>query len=232
MRGPLCSVALVLALPLVTGQLGGSKLLDQLNSRTANVQPPLASNPVSRPSSAQKTLVNQSFQSGAVNVYRITPERRALLNTIRYAEGTWREGREEGYRLLYGGGTFHSLARHPEITVQRRYRSAAAGAYQFLPATWRAAAQQLNLPDFGPASQDQAALHLVERRGALSRFDREGLSADVLSQLAPEWASLPTINGNSAYGQPVRSVGELQAFYARELVRQGGVAVSERLGRA
>ena len=25
--------------------------------------------------------------------YAITPERRALLNTIRYAEGTWKEGR-------------------------------------------------------------------------------------------------------------------------------------------
>ena len=160
--------------------------------------------------------------------YSLTPQRRALLNTIRYAEGTWRDGGEEGYRLLYGGGRFTSLARHPEVTVQRRYRSAAAGAYQFLPATWHAAAEQLNLRDFGPASQDQAALHLVDRRGALARFDREGLSADVLAQLAPEWASLPTMAGNSAYGQPVRSVEELQAFYAQELVRHGGGGVSER----
>ena len=34
--------------------------------------------------------------------YAITPERRALLNTIRFAEGTWKNGRDLGYRILYG----------------------------------------------------------------------------------------------------------------------------------
>ena len=34
----------------------------------------------------------------------MTPERRALLNTIRYAEGTWTNGEDKGYRTLYGGG--------------------------------------------------------------------------------------------------------------------------------
>lgn len=225
MRGPLCSVALVLALPLVTGQLGGSKLLDQLNSRTANVQPPLASNPVSRPSSAQKTLVNQSFQSGAVNVYRITPERRALLNTIRFAEGTWTNGRGDGYRMLYGGGQFQNLDRHPQLLVTRGYSSAAAGAYQFLPGTWHEAARRLKLPDFRPSSQDQAALYLMEKRGALARFDRQGLSHDVLALLAQEWASLPTEQGASYYGQPVKDAEELRRFYSTQLARQRGSTV-------
>ncbi len=152
--------------------------------------------------------------------YRLTPERRALLSTIRFAEGTWLGGSPEGYRVLYGGGRFDDLGRHPERTVRRRYVSAAAGAYQFLPQTWRAAARDLALPDFGPASQDQAALHLVERRGVLARFDREGLTAQVLARLAPEWASLPTLGGGSAYGQPVRSTTELQDFFRRELERQ------------
>lgn len=152
--------------------------------------------------------------------YRLTPERRALLNTIRYAEGTWLGGSGEGYRVLYGGGRFADFARHPEVEVRRRYVSAAAGAYQFLPQTWRAAARELGLPDFGPASQDQAALHLVEKRGALAHFDREGLTAQVLARLAPEWASLPTLAGHSAYGQPVRSTAELQGFFRRELERQ------------
>ncbi len=155
-------------------------------------------------------------------VYRLTPERRALLHTIRYAEGTWLGGSREGYRVLYGGGRFADFGRHPELVVRRRYTSAAAGAYQFLPQTWSSAARDLGLPDFGPASQDQAALHLVRKRGALESFDREGLSTAVLARLAPEWASLPAEGGGSAYGQPVRSTTELQAFFRRELERQRG----------
>ena len=38
--------------------------------------------------------------------YAITPERRALLNTIRYAEGTWKDGRDLGYRTLMEAGFF------------------------------------------------------------------------------------------------------------------------------
>ncbi|MEB3201133.1 MAG: glycoside hydrolase family 104 protein [Synechococcaceae cyanobacterium] len=177
------------------------------------------------------TAVNPAAPLQAVPAhYDLTPERRALLNTIRYAEGTWIGGRPEGYRVLYGGGRFRSLERHPEITIQKRYSSAAAGAYQFLPSTWHQTARQLGLPDFGPASQDQAALHLVQRRGALARFDREGLSPAVLARLSPEWASLPGLDGASAYGQPVKSVDELQAFFARDLARQRGDLA--RLGAA
>ena len=149
--------------------------------------------------------------------YALTPRRRALLATIRYAEGTWISGRSEGYRVLYGGGRFDSLARHPEITVHRRYSSAAAGAYQFLPGTWRAAAAKLGLRDFGPRNQDMAALFLVEQRGVLAKLDRQGLTAGVLDGLAREWASLPTHGGRSYYGQPVKSRSELQAFYASQL---------------
>lgn len=158
----------------------------------------------------------------AAGEYAITPERRALLNTIRYAEGTWIGGSPEGYRVLYGGGRFADLARHPQITVVRRYRSAAAGAYQFLPTTWHEAARRLGLRDFQPSSQDQAALYLVEKRGALQRFDRAGLDPDVLARLAPEWASLPTLAGASHYGQPVKRAAELQRFYSDQLLRQRG----------
>jgi lysozyme len=150
-------------------------------------------------------------------VYAITPRRQALLNTIRYAEGTWKQGSREGYHTLYGGGRFASLARHPEIVVVKRYRSAAAGAYQFLPGTWKEASSQLKLDSFHPANQDQAALFLVERRGVLAAVDREGLTPQVMAVLAREWASFPTLNGTSAYGQPVKTAGELQRFYEASL---------------
>jgi lysozyme len=155
----------------------------------------------------------------AVEAYPVTAERRALLNTLRYAEGTWIGGREEGYRVIYGGGRVDRLDRHPEITVQRTYVSAAAGAYQFLPTTWKEAANRLGLSDFGPQSQDQAALYLIKKRGALASFDAQGLTHEVLARLAPEWASLPAQHGGSYYGQPVKTVAELKRFYSVELQR-------------
>ena len=155
--------------------------------------------------------------------YTITPERRALLNTIRFAEGTWENGRDLGYRILYGGGQFEDLSRHPERVVVKRYSSAAAGAYQFLPTTWQEVAQRLELPSFAPEHQDQAALHLVKKRGALQEIDRNGLTKAAMNRLAPEWASFPTHAGQSAYGQPVKSHAELVAFYKTNLnrLRQG-----------
>lgn len=173
---------------------------------------------VQRPSAPVPPAVKPHVVQSAAP-YGITPERRALLNTIRFAEGTWIGGSQEGYQVLYGGDRFNDLSRHPDIVVRRRYASAAAGAYQFLPTTWDQAASELQLRDFRPASQDQAALHLVHERGALQRFDRHGLTAEVLARLAPEWASLPTLDGVSHYGQPVKDRSELQSFYQRELER-------------
>ena len=149
--------------------------------------------------------------------YELTPERRAVLNTIRYAEGTWKDGEDKGYRIMYGGGQFQDLSRHPERVVVKRYTSAAAGAYQFLPKTWKGVAKELRLASFEPRHQDQAALHLIERRGALDEIDRQGLTKDAMAKLAPEWASFPTKAGRSAYGQPVKSHQELARFYSSNL---------------
>ena len=149
--------------------------------------------------------------------YAVTQERRALLNTIRYAEGTWSDGEDKGYQVLYGGGLFQDLSRHPETVIVRRYTSAAAGAYQFLPKTWKGVARELDLDSFEPAQQDQAALHLIERRGALQEIDRHGLTSAAMARLAPEWASFPTWSGRSAYGQPVKSRRDLERFYTNNL---------------
>ena len=150
--------------------------------------------------------------------YELTPERRALLNTIRYAEGTWKDGQDKGYQIMYGGGKFQDLSRHPERVIVKRYSSAAAGAYQFLPKTWKGVAKELRLASFEPRHQDQAALHLVERRGALNEIDQQGLTTDAMAKLAPEWASFPTKAGRSAYGQPVKSHQELATFYSSNLI--------------
>ena len=165
---------------------------------------------------------NQSPASPTASIsgngpYAITPQRQALLNTIRYAEGTWKQGSGEGYHTLYGGGHFSSLARHPQIVVVKRYRSAAAGAYQFLPGTWREASARLQLDSFRPENQDQAALWLVDRRGVLDTIDHQGLTRQAMAVLAKEWASFPTLSGRSAYGQPVKRASELERFFEANL---------------
>jgi len=156
----------------------------------------------------------------APRVFAITPERRALLNTIRYAEGTWANGHEVGYRILFGGSLFESLDRHPNRVMRTaRYASAAAGAYQFMPFTWNMVTRTLAMPDFGPESQDQAALFLVQRRGALPLADRGELTPDLAARLAPEWASFPTLAGSSFYGQPVKRLNDLRRFYEQNLAQ-------------
>ena len=156
-------------------------------------------------------------------VFAITPERRALLNTIRYAEGTWANGQDIGYRIMFGGGLMPSLDRHPDRVVRStRYASAAAGAYQFMPPTWamvsRALGFRLEGPEaFGPQVQDQAALFLVQRRGALSLVDQGTFTPELAHLLAPEWASFPTLAGRSFYGQPVKRFDELRRFYEDNL---------------
>lgn len=152
--------------------------------------------------------------------YAITPERRALLNTIRYAEGTWADGEPTGYRILFGGSLVDRLDQHPNRVMRSRtsrYVSAAAGAYQFMPFTWAMASRALGLPDFGPEHQDQAAIFLIQRRGALALADQGLLTPELTARLAPEWASLPTLVGSSYYGQPVRRYTELRQFYERNL---------------
>lgn len=161
----------------------------------------------------------------AQRIFAITPERRALLNTIRYAEGTWAQGADLGYRILFGGSVVASLDRHPNRVMRTaRYASAAAGAYQFMPFTWALAARALGLEQFQPHAQDQAALFLVQRRGALHLADQGQLTPQLVAKLAPEWASFPTMAGASFYGQPVKRFGELKRFYDDNLaLLRGGL---------
>lgn len=165
----------------------------------------------------ERAASDRGSERATDTTYAITPRRQALLNTIRYAEGTWKQGSREGYHTLYGGGRFASLARHPEIVVVKRYTSAAAGAYQFLPGTWKEASRRLQLESFDPRNQDQAALYLVDRRGVLDDIDRAGLTPRAMAVLAHEWASFPTLSGRSAYGQPVKQAEELERFYQASL---------------
>ncbi|QEY33376.1 endolysin [Synechococcus sp. RSCCF101] len=159
--------------------------------------------------------------------YIITPERRALLNTIRFAEGTWLNGDDLGYKVMFGGSLMPSLERHPDRVMRTPgYASAAAGAYQFMPFTWNMVQRKLGFRRFGPIEQDQGALFLVQRRKALGLADRGQMSPTLAAKLAPEWASFPTLSGHSFYGQPVKRFADLRRFYNYSLTE-----VRERVER-
>lgn len=160
----------------------------------------------------------ENFNPPNLRFYEMTPERRALLNTIRFAEGTWKDGDDIGYRVMFGGSLAQSLQNHPDrVNHSKYYSSSAAGAYQFMPSTWSEASRKLSLKTFEPENQDQAALYLIERRGALSMADKGIMTPSLANKLAPEWASLPTYSGRSYYGQPVKGFKELSEFYNKNL---------------
>jgi muramidase (phage lysozyme) len=222
-KGLACAV--VLASPLVGPALMGSVQAAEVPARgeapgelhlaTAGYQP----GSYQRPTSYQQAVRSINLPPAASRVFAITPERRALLNTIRYAEGTWANGQDVGYRIMFGGSLIDSLDRHPNrVNRTPGYASAAAGAYQFMPPTWAMVSRSLGFPlqgpnAFGPDVQDQAAIYLVQRRGALQLADQGQFTPELAHRLAPEWASFPTMAGHSFYGQPVKRYEELRRFY-------------------
>lgn len=138
---------------------------------------------------------------------------RAFLDMIAYAEGT---AGPNGYRTLFGGSLFDSYADHPRQfftftdKVGKVSKTSAAGRYQFLSRTWDALAKQLQLPDFGPASQDRAAIELIRQRGAL-RDVQAGRIQSAIAKCANIWASLP----GAGYNQPERKLTSLLSTFAQ-----------------
>lgn len=167
---------------------------------------------------AQATMAAQDL-AGAAGL-GVTPDEataarneRAFLDLLAYAEGT---AGPNGYRTYFGGTTFEGMADHPRkfftFTNGRgeTLRTSAAGRYQFLSRTWDDLAKRLELPDFGPASQDRAALELVRQRGALGDV-RAGRISTAVRKCAPTWASLP----GAGYAQPERKLSKLLTTYAQ-----------------
>lgn len=136
------------------------------------------------------------------------PNAQKYLRMIAQAEGTYKDASSDPYRIAFGGSTFDDLSKHPNVlrtftqTDGKANKTSAAGAYQFLGSTWGDVAGKLGLQDFGPRSQDLAALELIRRNGSLQdvldgRFDA------AVQRDGKTWASLPS----SPYAQPRRSAG-------------------------
>jgi muramidase (phage lysozyme) len=141
-----------------------------------------------------------------------------LEAAISRAEGTWRNN-APGYDILFGGGRFKGYERHPDRVVRTPgYASAAAGAFQIMPDTWKGVAPAIGAKDFGPENQRLGMLYLARQRllpvGGLAAISKAGkLTPELQARLAPEWASFPTMQGVSAYGQPVKRASQISAWF-------------------
>lgn len=114
------------------------------------------------------------------------PTARALLATIRYAEGT---GHADGYRVVFGGAKEKSFTL--VHTGRVRNGSSAEGAYQFMNYTAPGTARAVGVGDGMPLSQDIMALYRIRNRLKYAGVDTDAPFKELIHALAPEWASFP-----------------------------------------
>jgi muramidase (phage lysozyme) len=135
------------------------------------------------------------------------PNVKAFLAVIRSGESSHDDS---AYTELFGGEHFTAPPwEHPQESVTvGSLTSSAAGAYQFLSKTWDDISHKYGFEDFSPANQDQAAVALIARRGALEDVKAGRLDA-AIRKCAREWASLPY----SPYGQPTISIAEASTTF-------------------
>ncbi|MGC9502530.1 glycoside hydrolase family 24 protein [Baaleninema sp.] len=144
----------------------------------------------------------------------LSPELRALLDTIAFAEGTHDA---LGYQTIFTFDEFSNFSDHPRQVRCAKYYgqhlcSDAAGRYQMLSSTYDSVVETTELTDFSPQSQDLAAVELIRRRGGLEKIEAGDFDG-AMKAIQREWASLP----GSGHGQPEVTFEELRAVYEQRL---------------
>lgn len=115
---------------------------------------------------------------------------RKMLQVIGYTEGT---DARHGYNTLVGGRRIDDLSRHPNVVGIRTKDgpSTAFGRYQIVNSTWKGLQKQWGFSDFSKSTQDQAAVALLQSRGALNDV-LKGNFSKAINKLGTEWVSLPS----------------------------------------
>lgn len=127
------------------------------------------------------------------------------------------------YRTMFGGEKFDAPPwEHPRRKITRNgITSTAAGGPQFLAGTWDEMARKYGFEDFSPGCQEEAAVGLYVRRGALDDIIA-GRFEEAIAKCAKEWASLP----GSPYGQPTLTMDRARDRY---LERGGFLSAADPL---
>jgi muramidase (phage lysozyme) len=143
----------------------------------------------------------------------------------------------KGYGTVYGNNQGKLAKPLTEMTLDeviasgrswsRKWKSSAAGRYQFMNATLKELKTQLRLSGgarFDPIFQDKLGLALLVRRG-YSKWLAGTMSRDAFALgLAQEWASLPVLKGRK--GQK-RQVKRGQSYYAGDGLNKSLVKATE-----
>lgn len=142
---------------------------------------------------------------------------RAAIMMVRVCEGT---GGPDGFRMLFGGKLFDGFAAHPNVRIPFTQTdgvqnfSTAAGAGQFLSATWASIEKRLGFHGFTPQQQERGFVELFRQVGALNDI-KAGQFVTFVNKLGKLWASMPS----SIYPQPKRTM----EFARRAYLSNGGV---------
>jgi muramidase (phage lysozyme) len=174
---------------------------DPATSDTAPIQPQAIDNPDA-----------VELQDAEIQSMSLPVNVNAFLYMIRSCEHRYPTDvvNDECYEIFYGGTRFVDLSDHPVITgelapvplpdhmckaagLKTPCYSTAAGAYQFIRPTWTRLRNKLGLDDFGFASQDRAALELLDESGVLSLIE-DGEIESAIRKASKIWASLPGNN--------------------------------------
>ncbi|MGX2956451.1 glycoside hydrolase family 24 protein [Ursidibacter arcticus] len=152
--------------------------------------------------SEQKLTLRQRAEMALQNENMIR-----FLNTLSYAEGT----EKHGYHTNFGGSRLEDLSWHPNKVLGRTKDgvTTATGRYQFLGSTFNEQAKKLGLKDFGPNSQNLAAVGLIIQNGALDDVLKGDVTKAVY-KLRNVWASLPD---NPSKNQPHKTHAEIIAAW-------------------
>ncbi|MBT2300353.1 glycoside hydrolase family 104 protein [Variovorax paradoxus] len=151
----------------------------------------------------------------------MNPNRKAFLDMLAVSEATSTHPltQNDGYDVIVTGvdgpEIFDDYSEHPFAAGRRPKQinrkglySTASGRYQHMLKHWAHYKAQLNLPDFGPESQDIWAIQLIRERGALPLIDC-GSFILAVARVRNLWASLP----GAGYGQHENGIDKLKAAY-------------------
>ena len=205
------AVAAIAAFLLVRSQSAKAVMIDSTERDAGESQPDVVidiANP--EPQDEQLYEVQPMTNQSADNI-------KAFLYMIRSCEHVFPRDVQDNacYSIFYGGSFFDSFADHPVITGEKvkvlftpeqcsrygyRYGegwgSTAAGAYQIIKPTWsRIRELEPRLPDFSPASQDRAAIRLLDECGAMPYIEAGDFDS-AIKKASKLWASLPGSNAN------------------------------------
>jgi muramidase (phage lysozyme) len=155
---------------------------------------------------------------------QISNNLRAFLDMLAWSEGTSSSPatKNNGYDVIVTGADkkpeiFTDYSDHPfnkgrqsKVINSKGLTSNASGRYQFMLRDWSHYKGLLNLPDFGPESQDKWAIQLIKERRALTDIEA-GNIAKAINSCRNIWASLP----GAGYGQPEHKIERLLQQYRK-----------------